>query len=325
MSAPLPPRDELKLAVLNAHPRDERIRFDAVEHRYFVDGCAYPTSVSGLIHDSFPQFDAPAVVNQYYERWKSDKNNKYAPLIAYLTGVVGLDDELAKLEIARTWSANGSRASNAGTDTHLQIELYLNEEPCVTTSSEFSQFQLWRSTHPTWEPYRTEWSVFDEDSLMCGQIDSLWRDVITGEYHMADWKRVASMDLKAFRDEKGFHPFESLPNTNHGHYTVQQNAYAYMLEKNYGIVVSSLSLVQVHPDLDEYNEWPLRDIRHLVKKAFDARADRVRAGEIKVLDDAALAAKRLKRAGDPEEVEASRKRSRALKARLHAIADALDE
>lgn len=49
------PRDELLLARENAHERDDAIRFDPVAHKYFVRGAKYPSSVSGLVHEYFPQ------------------------------------------------------------------------------------------------------------------------------------------------------------------------------------------------------------------------------------------------------------------------------
>jgi len=179
----LPAADTLLLATQNAHDRDDRIRFDPITHKYFVDGARYPSSVSGLIHDFFPQFDATKVIDQYYNSWKNNKENKYNPLIQYLTGIVGLNDEMAKREIARNWSQAGNRASTQGTDTHLQIELCLNKEPHMMETPEFKQYEAWRKTHPTWQPYRTEWSIFSEPELVCGQLDSLWVDE-HGKFHM---------------------------------------------------------------------------------------------------------------------------------------------
>jgi hypothetical protein len=119
--------DTMLLARSNAHPRDERIRFDEQAHAYYVDDLRYPGSVSGLVHEYFPQFDAVSVIDKYYDKWKIQKEGKYAALIKYLTNALGLSEELVKLEIARSWSASGRAASGAGTDTHLQIELCLNQ------------------------------------------------------------------------------------------------------------------------------------------------------------------------------------------------------
>jgi hypothetical protein len=234
----------LKLERVNAHPRDSRIVLDNEMHQYFIDGLRYPGSVSALIHEYFPQFDGPAVVRGSFDKWSTNRANKYYRLIFYLRSVLELDDERCKQEITRTWAASGHRASTLGTDTHLQIKLCLNDEAHEPGSREFQQYVAWRGTHPTWQPYRSEWSVFSEAELICGQIDSVWVDD-AGLYHMADWKRVSEMKTTAFRNESGFGPLKAMPNTNWGHYVLQQNVYAWMVEAHYGIKLASLWLVQV--------------------------------------------------------------------------------
>jgi len=316
---PPAPLDRLALARVNVHPRDVRIRFDEAAHKYYIDGKRYPSSVSGLVHEYFPSFDAAATIERSYASWKRNKENKYYNLISYLTGVVGFSDELAKLEIARTWSAAGARASGAGTDTHLQIELCLNGEAHQADSPEFAQYKAWRETRPTWTPYRTEWSVFSEPELVCGQIDSLWVDE-HGAHHMVDWKRVADMKTEGFRGECGLPPLHKLANSNYGHYVLQQNAYSWMLERCYGISVASMALVQVHPDLLTFREWPLPRIDAEVNLIMAARRERVAAGDLRVTDP-----------GDEVSASASGKRkaeeapaAEALRAHLRRVLQALE-
>jgi hypothetical protein len=267
------------LARIHAHPRDARVRFDEAAHKYYIDGARYPSSVSGLMHEYFPQFDAAATVEKYFQSWARNRSSKYASLIGFLRARLELPDELAKREIVRHWSASGARASGDGTDTHLQIELSLNDEAHNAESPEFKQYLAWRATRPTWKRYRTEWSVFSEPELICGQIDSLWVDD-EGAFHMADWKRVKEMKKEGFRGECGFEPLQTLANTNLGHYTLQQNVYAWMLEQHYGLKVATLCLVQVHPELDAFQEHALPRIDAQVEVIMERRRARVAAGEL---------------------------------------------
>ena len=46
----LPARAPSKLATLHPFPREERLRFDAASHTYFLDGRQVPISVTGLLH-----------------------------------------------------------------------------------------------------------------------------------------------------------------------------------------------------------------------------------------------------------------------------------
>jgi hypothetical protein len=178
----------MQLERANAHPRDARIVFDEAAHKYYIDGDkTFTISVSGLWNQYFPHIDAKKVVNQYYKSWSENKASKYFSLIRYLKFVVGVDDdEDIKAAIAVTWDAAGNAASGAGTKTHLDIELFLNDDPkCDTSNTDLAQFHAWRASAPynTWTPYRTEWSVYDEKACVAGQIDSLWV-APDGSYHM---------------------------------------------------------------------------------------------------------------------------------------------
>lgn len=317
------PADELLLARTNAHLRDERVRFDPVAHKYWIDGTRYPSSVSGLIHDSFPQFDAEGTVERCYSRWATDEYGRYAALISFVSRTLRLGEAAAKAEIVRTWAASGARASGAGTDTHLQIELQLNDEAHNGESPEFQQYRAWRATRPTWVPYRTEWSVFSEPELICGQIDSVFKDTATGELHMADWKRVGEMKKVGFNNERGYAPFDKLPNTNYGHYIVQQNVYTWMLETHYGLRISSMCLVQVHPDLAAFAEHPLPRITAAVEAAMEARRARVAAGELKTMTPEEVAARPAPSESEEQQALAAA-RNVALGAYLRATLDLCD-
>jgi hypothetical protein len=54
---------------LNPHPRDDRVRFDAGPHVYFVDGVPTMGSVTGLLHRFAGDFDAAAVIHGMMNGW----------------------------------------------------------------------------------------------------------------------------------------------------------------------------------------------------------------------------------------------------------------
>jgi hypothetical protein len=111
-----------------------------------------------------------------------------------------------------------------------------------------------------WKPYRTEWSIFDEDHMVAGQIDSLWIDVSNGSLHMIDWKRCLKplnpQDGERF-NRWGLPPCDFLLDNSFGHYAVQQNLYATILRDNYGVKLSSMWLVQLHIDRPSYSFIPV--------------------------------------------------------------------
>ena len=194
------------------------------------------------------------------------------------------------------------------------MELRLNGADHDAESTEVKQFEEWFARHPTWKPFRCEWSLFDEELLLAGQLDALFVDSETGEYIMADWKRVPELKEEAFRKETGKPPFTMLPNTNLGHYTIQQSAYAELLRRNYGIDVKKMYLVQLHPSLDEAIEVEVKDIREAIRTAFATREAEVKAGRI-----VAGSKKRKHEPEDPTAAERKKALSQFFERRLREI------
>ena len=149
---------------------------------------------------------------------------------------------------------------------HPLAQQFLEEEMCGE-SLEFRKFRRWLLTKPRWAPLRVEWSIYNEDLKVAGQIDSLWLDVGGGgALVMADWKRarelltddVVELERQSF-GKKGTSLCSHLYDCPWSHYFVQQTLYAYLLAAKYGLVVRRLMLVQCHPFVcsSDYNEAPL--------------------------------------------------------------------
>jgi ATP-dependent exoDNAse (exonuclease V) beta subunit len=117
-----------------------------------------------------------------------------------------------------------------------------------------------------WEPWRSEWRVFDEELDLAGSIDFVVRtkDQETGEYVflILDWKRAKELADSSFNGrERGYAPLQDLQHCNSVHYSLQLNTYKYMLEKNYGIRVVGLALVAMHGEVRKEYEFKPCDVR----------------------------------------------------------------
>ena len=257
------------LATKNHHPRDDRIIFDEDAHTYTVDGDIYPTSVSGIVHSLFPQFDAEEVIAKNFDKWKDNKQSPYYRYIQYAELRMHLNEDEIKKELAKTWNAFGNSRAEYGTAIHLSAELFLNEAPRNDPSPEYHQFVEWykKEKPASWVPYRTEWSVFHEPSKTAGQIDGLFQDTADGSFHMVDWKCVAKLESRHAFGERGFPPFEALHNANLNHYLIQQNLYRWILKQSYGIECKTLRLLQVHYTIEKATEFEL--------PIFDKEIDKV--------------------------------------------------
>ena len=92
---------------------------------------------------------------------------------------------------------------------------------------------------------------------MAGTIDLLCSKS-DGTFEIFDWKRSSRINPgEDNKWDRGINGLQHLPDTAYIHYCIQQNLYRYMLEKNYGIKVSRINLVALHPDLSSYKLIPI--------------------------------------------------------------------
>ena len=271
----------------NEHERDKRVWMDESIHVYYLDDKPLNLSVSGLWGQFFPHFDPEGCLTTYYDKWKANKESSYFRLIQYLGIVKGMEDEEIREEIKRMWSSNGDSASGKGTFMHRQIELFLNGEEHDADSHEMRLFFRWMEGFKPGtglEPYRTEWSIFDEDAMVAGQIDSVFRDAEGGLW-MVDWKRcdptprsskkpldLLGPKMECFRGETGLGPCSGVPNTKFGHYAIQQNVYKFILEKNYGVKLKGMYLAQFHPAMQDPHCVEVPDLQDVVREIMEIRS-----------------------------------------------------
>ncbi|MBO7194393.1 MAG: hypothetical protein J6V47_08945 [Bacteroidaceae bacterium] len=231
--------------------QDGKLSFNEEAHRYTLDGVEF-RSVSNVVGMFFKEFDAVAIS---------------------LKKCCGNEVEAAKLR--EVWESKGAVASQAGTFLHKQIEDYLNGKQtpdllcdvnyngnyvkCSDTidiSREWSYFKAFER-NTVYHPFRTEWRIYDADARIAGTLDFVC-ECGDGTYEIYDWKR----SNKIFPDERnpwanGLNGLEHLTDTSYTHYCLQQNLYRYMLEKNYGIKVSRMNLVVLHPELSTFKVVPV--------------------------------------------------------------------
>ena len=218
--------------------REARIQFDEVAHTYTVDGLTVPRSATGLLHKYVRDFDAQAAIEAMKggARWE-DKQAEFMQ-----DGVL-----MSDAAIASTWAFRGEVARARGTLLHFHAESYLNgreiEEP---HSAEFQQFLLIYDAiiRDKMEVYRTEVNIFHCGLRCAGQPDCLCRDA-EGRLIIWDWKRCAA--IKTDSPQQMQPPLEHLADCNWNHYALQLNLYRYMLESEYGLIVSKMYLGVVHP------------------------------------------------------------------------------
>jgi hypothetical protein len=243
-------RPQKFLSQKNAHEWDKRIIFVEEPHKYYIDGnCGDWLSVTSLVGCFFPDFDSKSQAVKTFQT-KSFKDTVHRKSNKYY-GCTSPEDIMAK------WT----EMSNLGTLLHANIENYYNNEPytvCEENKEPFKQFlDLFQDKDwASWEPFRTEWSIFDPETRICGQIDfcgMINRE--NGHVVLLDWKRCESITDCCFNRFQGKDPTTGygvccdLENCKWVKYSLQLNTYKYILEKNYGLYVKKMYLIQLHPTL----------------------------------------------------------------------------
>ena len=245
------PDQNLRLARVNPHPRDDRISFVEASHTYYLDvSRQFPLSVTAVWEKFFKPFDTWSIIEKNFGMWSKKEKSKYYPII-----LQGRRDRKTDLEIQESIVALWRESRLLGTHMHRQIELFLNAQDCDDSTVEMRQFmdflRLWLVPRG-WVPFRTEWSIYNETLKVAGQIDAVFKDG-SGSLHMIDWKRVEDMGRVTEMCECGYGPCSFLADIKQNHYVAQQNLYATILFDCYGIHLSSMWLLQLHEKRESYN------------------------------------------------------------------------
>ena len=246
------------LKIKNKHERDDNIIFIEEGHKYFVNGDDSFISVTTYIHTHFKQFDSEIIINKM-KKSKNWKQSKYFGMTNY--------------EIKKLWDDNGKNASSLGTKLHNDIEFFYNEIEIINDSIEWTYFKNFYNNNINKTPYRTEWTIYDENLKICGSIDMIFIND-DGTLSIYDWKRCKEIKLKNDYNEYSVTPsIKHLHDCNYIHYTLQLNIYKKLIERNYGFTVKDLHIVCMHPDNDNNNyiEYKLPILNEEIDKLFQER------------------------------------------------------
>lgn len=220
------------LSKLNSHPRDKYIDFEESTHTYTVKGDTDFISVTTWNHKHFKPFDSDDIINKMMNSKKWSQNKYYG---------------MTKEEIKKLWSDNGKKASEAGTKMHYDIECFYNGMEVINDSIEYNYFKRFYEMHKHLKPYRTEWTVYDEDLRMSGSIDMVFENE-DGMLSIYDWKRCKDIKKTNTWADATTECINHLPDSNYWHYALQLNTYKAILEKNYGKKVKDMYLICLHPN-----------------------------------------------------------------------------
>jgi len=141
---------------------------------------------------------------QELAKWQREQHRNHMPLSQLLPAVLPQARKSAGAPFAMLRTAPQIDAAFWNcTSTQAYLRSYLKDEH----GADYMKFEAWLHAHPSYSPFRSEWSIYDEDFQIAGQLDSLWFDEKKDQVViMADWKRTRQLlsGDEAFQRERAF-------------------------------------------------------------------------------------------------------------------------
>lgn len=220
------------------------VSFEEEEHIYRhpldVTGNAEYISVTTLIDRFFP-FD----LKRFIQKEALNKNRDEA-------------------EILENFIKNRDEAAEKGTYLHNQIEKFLIGDKYDQNLIEFKFFKDFYEKIILPNDFKfkeAEKRIVFKKYNLAGTIDALFKKPNTDEYIILDWKRSKKLVIDGYPRKMGYgyalSELSELDNSSYYKYSLQQNIYRYILEKEYGYSISSMKLVVLHEQNQSYHIIPL--------------------------------------------------------------------
>jgi hypothetical protein len=155
---------------------------------------------------------------------------------------------------------NRDEAAEKGTYLHEQIENYLKGKDYESHTKEFMMFEDFYQqivVSKGFEFVEAEKRILFEDYNIAGTVDALFKKPYSDEYLIVDWKRSKKLVVDGYPKKYGYgyglSELSHLDNSSYYKYVLQQNIYRYILQKKYGMSISSMNLIVLHENFDSFH------------------------------------------------------------------------
>ncbi|ASO05105.1 hypothetical protein [Arenibacter algicola] len=180
-------------------------------------------------------------------------------------------------DVLEEFLRNRDEAAEKGTYLHEQIENFLKGKERDEDSKEFSMFKKFYDQiilAKGFEFVEAEKKVLLEEYNVAGTVDALFKKPDREEYLIVDWKRSKKLVIDGHPKKYGYgyalSELNHLDNSSYYKYALQQNIYKYILEKKYGFPISSMNLIVLHENFDNYYRVPLVNMEKEVSVIFES-------------------------------------------------------
>jgi hypothetical protein len=175
-------------------------------------------------------------------------------------------------EVLDEFLKNRDEAAEKGTIMHENIENFLKGKKYDNSSKEFKLFKKFYDQIVVSKGFvfvEAEKRVLLDKYNVAGTIDALFKKPDKEEYVIVDWKRSKKLVVDGHPKKYGYgyalSELNHLDNSSYYKYALQQNIYKYILEKNYGLSISSMNLIILHENYDNYYRVDLSPLQKEVE------------------------------------------------------------
>lgn len=163
-------------------------------------------------------------------------------------------------DVLEEFLKNRDEAAEEGTYLHEQIEKFLKGKEHESTSKEFAMFKEFYKQivlAKGFEFVEAEKRILLEEYNIAGTVDALFKKPNSEEYLIVDWKRSKKLVVdghpKKYGYGYGLSELSHLDNSSYYKYAIQQNIYRYILQRKYGMKISSMNLIVLHENFDNFH------------------------------------------------------------------------
>jgi ATP-dependent exoDNAse (exonuclease V) beta subunit len=185
------------------HPNGTIITFEEDPHTYTDDAGRSYKSITSLIHDYFPQFDAEKNAARL-----ANKRGKTVP------------------ELLQEWAECGEEACRYGTRVHENCEALMKGMPTPNRAENETEDRVFAHAVAVTGYLKTKYQFIGAERILfsprchvAGTVDLMMADGNT--LWILDYKTNKEIKHTGHRNERGLFPLTHLDNCNFNHYSIQ--------------------------------------------------------------------------------------------------------
>ena len=173
--------------------------------------------------------------------------------------------EMTAQELVKEWED----VANEGTLIHAEIEKFIKSGIDSSTKPKSKIAIEWIKKGFTDQfDVSTEVIVYSKELCIAGSIDILLYDKKNDAYRILDWKTGKKIDKESFNNKMGHHKATSkIMDCKLTKYSFQLSLYRYILEKHYGLNVSTLIISHITEEkvIHYKTEYFKKEIEEMLK------------------------------------------------------------